>query len=227
MFLMAGVALFAAGALLLRAPAEAADAHAVPAPALDVPAAPGLQTVVLSGGCFWGVQGVFEHVNGVQRAVAGYAGGSKDTADYETVSTGSTGHAESVQVTFDPKKISYGHVLQIFFSVVLDPTQVNAQGPDEGSQYRSEVFATSADQVRVARAYIAQLDAAHVFAKPIATRVDKLPGFYPAEAYHQDFLATHPDYPYIVYNDLPKVYALKAVFPADYRETPRLTGARS
>jgi peptide-methionine (S)-S-oxide reductase len=227
MFLMAGVAVFAVGTLVLRAPAAAADAHAVPAPAVDLPAPAALQTVVLSGGCFWGVQGVFEHVNGVDRAVSGYAGGSKNTADYETVSTGSTGHAESVQVTFDPKKISYGHVLQIFFSVVLDPTQVNAQGPDEGTQYRSEVFATSADQARVAKAYIAQLDAAHVFAKPIATRVDMLPGFYAAEGYHQDFLATHPDYPYIVYNDLPKVAALKVAFPADYRETPRLTGAKS
>jgi peptide-methionine (S)-S-oxide reductase len=215
------------GFLLLRVPAIAADARAVPSPAIDMPAAKGLQTVVLSGGCFWGVQGVFEHVQGVDRAVAGYAGGTGDTADYETVSSGTTGHAESVQITYDPARISFGHLLQIFFSVVTDPTEVNRQGPDEGTQYRSEVFVTNADQARVARAYIAQLDGAHVFDRKIATRVDNLPAFYPAEAYHQDFLVTHPDYPYIVYNDAPKVAALKVVFPRDYREQPRLSGAKS
>jgi len=199
----------------------------VPAPVADLAEAAGPQTVVLSGGCFWGVQGVFEHVKGVTRAVSGYAGGKKETAEYETVSGGDTGHAESVQVTFDPKQISFGHVLQIFFSVALDPTEVNRQGPDEGTQYRSEVFAVNADEARVAKAYVAQLDGAHVFSRPIATRVDMLPGFYPAEAYHQDFLATHPDYPYIVYNDLPKVAALKADFPADYREQPTMVGSGS
>jgi peptide-methionine (S)-S-oxide reductase len=211
----------AAAALLLHVPARAADAHAVPPPAQDIATATGPQTLVLSGGCFWGVQGVFEHVRGVQRAISGYAGGAKDTADYETVSTGTTGHAESVLITYDPKQISYGRILQIYFSVVTDPTQVNRQGPDEGTQYRSDIFATNPDQARVARAYIAQLDAARVYSRPIATRVDMLPGFYPAEGYHQDFLEHNPDYPYIVYNDLPKVAALKAVFPQDY--TPKAT----
>jgi peptide-methionine (S)-S-oxide reductase len=225
--LLGGAAVLAIAAVLVHVPARAADPHVVPAPVADMSAATGPQTVVLSGGCFWGVQGVFEHVKGVTRAVSGYAGGKKATADYETVSGGETGHAESVQVTFDPKQISYGHVLQIFFSVALDPTEVNRQGPDEGTQYRSEVFAMNADEARVAKAYIAQLDGAHVFARPIATRVDMLPGFYPAEAYHQDFLATHPDYPYIVYNDLPKVAALKADFPADYREQATMVGSGS
>jgi peptide-methionine (S)-S-oxide reductase len=218
----------ALGAVLVRLPAHAQDTRVLPAPAVDMPAGPGgLQTVVLSGGCFWGVQGVFEHVKGVDKAVAGYAGGAQDTADYDSVSTGSTGHAESVQVTFDPKQISYGHVLQIFFSVVLDPTEVNHQGPDDGTQYRSEVFATSADQARVAKAYIAQLGVQKLFDKPIATRVDMLPAFYAAEGYHQDFLVRHPDYPYIVFNDMPKVAALKAAFPGDYRETPKTTGTKS
>jgi peptide-methionine (S)-S-oxide reductase len=227
-FSIAAVLALAATGLLLHPAARAADAHAVPAPAVDLPAAAGtLQTVVLSGGCFWGIQGVFEHVKGVERAVAGYAGGSADTAQYETVSGGDTGHAESVQVTFDPKQISYGHLLQIFFSVALDPTEVNRQGPDDGTQYRSEVWATNGDQARVAKAYIAQLDKAHVFDAPIATRVDMLPAFYPAEAYHQDFLVRNPEYPYIVYNDLPKVAALKAVFPQDYREQAKITDIKS
>ena len=163
----------------------------------------------------------------MRRAVAGYAGGARDTAQYETVSTGTTGHAESVQVTFDPKQISYGKLLQIFFSVALDPTEVNRQGPDDGSQYRSEVFATNAEQMRVARAYVAQLDGAHVFDRKIATRVDTLPAFYPAEGYHQDFLENNPNYPYIVANDLPKVAALKTLFPAFYVEKAQVTGLRS
>ena len=183
-FATAAVLAVLATGLLYHPAARAADAHAVPPPAIDLPAAAGLQTVVLSGGCFWGIQGVFEHVQGVERAVAGYAGGSKDTAQYETVSTGSTGHAESVQITYDPKQITYGRLLQIFFSVALDPTEVNHQGPDDGTQYRSEVWVDNADQARVAKAYIAQLDKAHVFDAPIATRVDTLPGFYPAEGYH-------------------------------------------
>jgi peptide-methionine (S)-S-oxide reductase len=222
--LLAGAAVLGFGVLMLHASAVAADAHAVPAPAQDLPATPGLQTVVLSGGCFWGVQGVFEHVNGVERAVSGYAGGAHDTAEYET---GTTGHAESVQITYDPQKISFGHLLQIFFSVATDPTELNRQGPDTGTQYRNEIFATNPDQARIARAYIAQLDTAHAFDSKIVTRVDTLPAFYPAEAYHQDFLVTHPDYPYIVFNDAPKVDALKTLFPHDYRAVPKLAGPKS
>ncbi len=226
-WLMGGAAAAVLASFVMQVPARADSPRLVPPPAMEEPAGSGPQTVVLSGGCFWGVQGVFEHVKGVQRAVAGYAGGARDTAQYETVSTGTTGHAESVQVTFDPKQISYGKLLQIFFSVALDPTQVNAQGPDEGTQYRSEVFAADAQQAKVAQAYIAQLDAAHVFAKPIATRVDKLPGFYPAEGYHQDFLENNPNYPYIVINDMPKVAALKALFPAYYVAKATVSGLRS
>jgi peptide-methionine (S)-S-oxide reductase len=225
--MLAGVALVGVAAVVMRMPARAEDMHVVPAPATDVPAAAGPQTVVLAGGCFWGVQGVFEHVKGVQRAVAGYAGGKAATAQYETVSTGETGHAESVQVTYDPKQISFGKILQIYFSVVTDPTELNRQGPDEGTQYRSDVFATTPAQMQVAKAYIAQLDAAHAYPAKIVTRVDMLPGFYPAEAYHQDFLENNPDYPYIVVNDLPKVAGLKALFPAQYTEKAVLTGSRS
>lgn len=216
-FLAAGGIAALLGATLTHRGAWAAeDMHVVPAPAVDVPAATGLQTAVLSGGCFWGVQGVFEHVKGVTHVLAGYAGGARATADYETVSTGETGHAESVQITFDPAQISYGRLLQIFFSVAMDPTTVNAQGPDSGTQYRSEIWVADAAQQKVAAAYIAQLTAAHSFHAPIATRVDALKGFYPAEGYHQDFLERNPDYPYIVYNDLPKVAALKALFPNYY-----------
>jgi len=210
----AGAALL--GVTFLQLPARGAEARMVPPPARDLPAASGPQIAVLSGGCFWGVQGVFEHVRGVQRVLAGYSGGKADTANYETVSGGDTGHAESVQITFDPKLISYGKVLQIFFSVALDPTMKDAQGPDSGTQYRSEIFAANADQAPIALAYIAQLGAAHVYSSPIATRVDPLQAFYPAEAYHQDFLETHPSYPYIVINDMPKVDALKKLFPGDY-----------
>ncbi len=212
----------------LHSPARGAeDARVMPAPAQDLPATAGTQTAVLAGGCFWGVQGVFAHVHGVQRVLAGYSGGAATTANYETVSTGTTGHAESVQITFDPHQISYGRILQIFFSVALDPTMKDAQGPDSGTQYRSEIFAANADQARVAQAYIAQLDTSHAYTAPIATRVDPLRGFYPAEAYHQDFLETHPDYPYIVYNDMPKVAALKALFPADYVQAAKMSGAKS
>jgi peptide-methionine (S)-S-oxide reductase len=213
-----------AGALVLgRLPARADGGEKVlPTPAVDVPATDGLQTAVLSGGCFWGVQGVFEHVRGVRKVLAGYAGGNASTAHYETVSEGDTGHAESVQVQFDPKQISYGRILQIFFSVALDPTEVNRQGPDAGTQYRSEVFAADVAQHRAAAAYISQLDQLHVFSRPIATRVDPLPGFYPAEAYHQDYLERHPDQPYIAYNDIPKVESLKRLFPDAYQEKPVL-----
>ena len=192
----------------------------LPAPAVDAPASAAPQTAVLAGGCFWGVQGVFEHVRGVKQVVAGYAGGKRATADYETVSTGTTGHAESVQITFDPKQISYGEILRIFFSVGTDPTQVNRQFPDTGTQYRSEVFYTNADQKMVADRYIAQLNRAKVFARPIATRVDPNPGFFRAEAYHQDYLVRHPDAPYIATFDAPKIAALKTLFPANYRAAP-------
>jgi peptide-methionine (S)-S-oxide reductase len=225
--LLGGAAMLGAGSLMLRGPAQAEDMRLVPPPATDVAPATAVQTAVLSGGCFWGVQGVFEHVKGVTHVVAGYSGGAPGTADYESVSTGTTGHAESVQVSFDPRQITYGQILQIFFSVALDPTMKNAQGPDSGTQYRSEVFYVTPEQQKVAQAYIAQLDGAHVFPKPIATRVDPMHGFYPAEAYHQDFLVNHPDYPYIVYNDMPKVEALKRIFPARYMDQARTTDAKS
>jgi len=203
--------------------AQAAEpAVVIPAPALDPAplAGGGLQTVVLAGGCFWGVQAVYEHTKGVTQALSGYAGGQKATAHYEMVGTGTTGHAESEQVTFDPRQISLGKILQIYFSVAHNPTELNYQGPDEGTQYRSEIFYANDEQRRVAEAYIAQLDKARVFAKPIVTKVDVLPGFYPAEGYHQDFAVLHPDYPYIVFNDLPKVANLKRLFPDYYRGTP-------
>jgi peptide-methionine (S)-S-oxide reductase len=200
------------------APAEE-QAVALPAPAVDNPKVAGpVQTAVIAGGCFWGVQGVYQHVRGVQRALSGYAGGSKATADYEAVSRGGTGHAESVEIRFDPKELSYGEILQIFFSVVHDPTQLDRQGPDTGSQYRSNVFYADEAQRRIAQAYIVQLEKAKLFGRPIVTRVDALTAFYPAEAYHQDFLVKNPRYPYIVINDLPKVENLRKLFSARYRE---------
>jgi len=217
----------AIGALAIAAfavaPSRAAeDAVVIPPPATDVPPSDALQTAVVAGGCFWGVQGVFQHTAGVSSAVSGYAGGSKMTATYEQVSTGSTGHAESVQIKYDPKKISYGKILQIFFSVVHDPTQLNRQGPDSGTQYRSAIFTTSEDQKKAADAYIAQLNAAKVYSKPIVTKVGALDGFFPAEAYHQDYLTLHPNQPYIAYNDLPKVENLKKIFAENYIEKPTL-----
>jgi len=210
------------GHLYARAAETAVSA---PAPAFDPPATGGgLQTMVIAGGCFWGVQGVFQHVKGVQQAVSGYAGGAKADPSYEDVSTGSTGHAESVKITFDPTKISYGELLRIFFSVAHDPTELNYQGPDRGTQYRSNIFFTDAQQQKVAEAYIAQLTTAKIYKEPIATRVDALQAFYPAEGYHQDFLTLHPDYPYIVINDLPKVANLKRLFPSEFGETPVLVG---
>jgi peptide-methionine (S)-S-oxide reductase len=209
------------------APSLAAeDAVIVPAPAVDVQATRGIQTAVLAGGCFWGVQGVFQHTAGVVNAVSGYAGGSKANADYNMVSTGTTGHAESVEIKYDPNKISYGKILQIFFSVVHDPTQLNRQGPDTGTQYRSAIFTTSDEQKKVADAYIAQLNAAKVYKKPIVTKVGPMEGFYAAEAYHQDYLTLHPTQPYIAYNDLPKVENLKKVFAENYIEKPTLVSAR-
>jgi peptide-methionine (S)-S-oxide reductase len=200
---------------------------AVPVPALDNPLAPGaLQTAVLAGGCFWGTQGVFEHVIGVQRVLAGYAGGSSSTAHYDTVSAGTTGHAESIQVQFDPAKISYGQILRVFFSVAHDPTQLNRQGPDTGTQYRSSIFFADATQEKIARAYIEQLQHAHVFSRAIVTRVDPLAGFYPAEPYHQDYLVHNPHSPYIVYNDLPKIENLRRELPNMYRDNPVLTASR-
>ncbi len=226
-WLLAGVAAAGLVGFVARGPARAEDTRVVPAPATDAVPAGGMQSVVLSGGCFWGVQGVFEHVRGVSRAVAGYAGGAANTAQYETVSTGSTGHAESVRVTYDPRVISLGRVLQIFFSVATDPTELNRQGPDSGTQYRSEIWTSDAEQARVARAYIAQLDGAHVFDGKIVTRVDPLGGFYPAEAYHQDFLENNPNYPYIAINDMPKVAALRSLFPNLYVEKAVLSGVKS
>jgi peptide-methionine (S)-S-oxide reductase len=218
---LAAVAAFGAWTVLARG---AEPAVSIPAPSLDEPAptAPGTETVVLSGGCFWGVQKVFQHVKGVRQAVSGYAGGAQSTADYETVSTGRTGHAESVQVTFDPAVVSLGTILRVFFSVAHDPTQRDRQGPDVGTQYRSEIFTTSAAQARVAQAYVKQLDAAGVFGRPIATRIDPLQGFYPAEAYHQDYATRHPESGYIAFYDLPKVRNLESMFPQLYRSDPVL-----
>src|ERR1700710_2176188 len=201
------------------------DAVVIPAPAMDAKA-DGIQTAVIAGGCFWGVQGVFQHTSGVVNAVSGYAGGNKSTADYNTVSTGSTGHAESVEIKYDPKKISYGKILQIFFSVAHDPTQLNRQGPDSGTQYRSAIFTTNDEQKKIADAYIAQLNAAKVYSKPIVTKVGPLEGFYPAEAYHQDYLTLHPNQPYIAYNDIPKVENLKKIFAENYIEKPTLVSAK-
>ena len=195
----------------------------VPAPTIDNSKQAGaLQTAVLSGGCFWGVQGVYEHVKGVQKVVSGYAGGDRSTAQYETVGTGTTGHAESVQITFDPAKVSYGELLQIFFSVAHDPTQLNRQGPDTGTQYRSAIVYSDDTQKNIATAYIAQLTQARTFARPIVTKVDRLKGFYPAEGYHQDYLALNPSNPYIAYNDLPKIENLKRLFPDYYSDHPVL-----
>ena len=194
----------------------------IPAPIVDEakPRPGNAQVAVLSGGCFWGMQGVFEHLKGVRQVIVGYAGGKADTAQYETVSTGATGHAESVKITFDPSIVTYGQVLRVFFSVAHDPTELNRQGPDSGTQYRSDIFAATADQERIARAYMTQLAHAHVFGQPVATRVDRLSGFYPAEGYHQDYLLHNPGSLYIVINDLPKIANLKRLYPDRYSDTP-------
>jgi peptide-methionine (S)-S-oxide reductase len=205
------------------APLQASEeAVIIPPPALDAQAADGLQTAVIAGGCFWGVQGVFQHTAGVVNAVSGYAGGSKASANYTLVSSGATGHAEAVEIKYDPKQISYGQILQIFFSVAHDPTQLNRQGPDSGTQYRSEIFTVNDDQKKVAEAYIAQLNAAKVYPKPIVTKINPLQAFYAAESYHQDYLTLHPNQPYIVVNDLPKIENLKKVFAQHYIEKPTL-----
>lgn len=202
---------------------SAEEAVRIPAPALEnSPTGSTPQRAIFAGGCFWGVQGVFQHVKGVQRAVSGYSGGAASTASYELVSRGNTGHAESVEVTFDPAQVSYGTLLQIFFSVVHDPTQLNRQGPDTGAQYRSAIFVTSPAQLKTAQAYVAQLDAAHLYPKPIVTRIEDKASFYPAELYHQDFMTENPRHPYIVFNDLPKVDNLKRLFPERFRNEPAL-----
>jgi peptide-methionine (S)-S-oxide reductase len=224
----AGVLLLVAAATMATrspavAPAPKVDAGPivrVPAPAVD-PAEPGNTAVaVLAGGCFWGVQGVYQHVAGVKSAVSGYSGGDAQSAEYETVSGGATGHAESVKITYDPSRISYGTLLRIYFAVVADPTTLNRQGPDSGTQYRTALFPTTPQQKQVAQAYIAQLQAAKLWRTPIVTKVEKYKGFFPAEKYHQDFLARKPDYPYIVYNDLPKVEALRIAFPTHFLNKP-------
>ncbi|HYS67844.1 MAG TPA: peptide-methionine (S)-S-oxide reductase MsrA [Paraburkholderia sp.] len=197
-------------------------------PALDEPVSAATaheETAVFAGGCFWGVQGVFQHVRGVTRAVSGYAGGQRDTARYETVSGGETGHAESVQVTFDPAKVTYGQLLQVYFSVIHDPTELNRQGPDSGTQYRSALFPMNDMQRRVAQSYIAQLEKAHAFPAPIVTKTETLKGFYPAEFYHQNYLTLHPDSAYIALYDMPKVANLKRLFPNLYRDKPVLVEA--
>ncbi len=227
--LKAACVLAVCGLLLWRLPALSSEVAVVlPPPAADVPAAAaGSATAVFAGGCFWGVQGVFQHVRGVSQAVSGYAGGKQDTAQYERVGRGDTGHAEAVQVRYDPAQISYGKLLQIFFSVAHDPTQLNRQGPDSGTQYRSAVFPLDDAQKQVAQAYVVQLDKARLFGKPIATRVEAYSGFYAAEGYHQNYLTLHPQQPYIMINDLPKVEELKRVFPALYRDKPVLVETAS
>jgi peptide-methionine (S)-S-oxide reductase len=226
--LMAAIALVAGAAILWRSPVQGAEPPVViAAPAVDNAMAEGAaQTAVLAGGCFWGVQGVFEHVRGVRKVVAGYAGGDRSSAQYETVSSGTTGHAESVKIVFDPAKISYGQILQIAFSVVHDPTQLNRQGPDVGTQYRSAIFYADDTQKHIAEAYIRQLEESHAFARPIVTRVDPLKGFYAAEDYHQDYLIHNPTVPYIAMVDLPKIQNFKRLFPELYSDRPVMVSAR-
>jgi peptide-methionine (S)-S-oxide reductase len=208
-----------AGAIALSTLVACDSARAaLPDPAVDAPAASvkGQQTAVLAGGCFWGIEAVFKHLKGVTQATSGYAGGSSQSANYPAVSSGSTGHAESVSVTFDPSQVSYGQILKVYFSVAHDPTQLNRQGPDTGTQYRSAIFYADEDQKRVAQAYIDQLGKAKVFPRPVVTQVVPLKAFYPAEEYHQDYAALHPHDPYIVFNDLPKVAQLRQQFPDRY-----------
>ena len=213
---------------LVAFPSQSLAAGAVPAPTMDAPlaSAPGQETVVFSGGCFWGVQAVFQHVKGVISAVSGYAGGEAKTAEYETVSDGHTGHAESVKVVFDPSQVTYGQLLHVFFSVAHDPTELNRQGPDDGPQYRSMISYTTDEQQKITAAYIDQLTAAHVFKHKIVTQVVPLKGFYPAEAYHQNYATLHPNAPYIMYNDAPKVDHLKKQFGGLYRESPQLVAVK-
>jgi peptide-methionine (S)-S-oxide reductase len=201
---------------------------AVPGPAVDTAkaAAPGQQTAVIAGGCFWGIQAVFQHVKGVISATSGYSGGEAKTAQYEVVSTGETGHAESVKVVYDPSQVTYGQLLHVFFSVAHDPTELNRQGPDEGTQYRSAIFYTTPEQLKITQAYIGQLDNAHTFKHKIVTQVASLKAFYPAEAYHQNYATLHPDSMYIRFNDAPKVENLKKDFPQLYRGSPQLVAVK-
>jgi len=224
---IAAAAVLAVGIGWWASSSAAETARQIPPPAVDESAAapPGSEVAVLAGGCFWGVQGVFQHVDGVSAAVSGYAGGAADTAHYGTVGSGRTGHAESVKVIFDPRKISYGRILQVYFSVAHDPTQLNRQGPDVGTQYRSAIYPQNAEQAHVAEAYIAQLDRAHAFPAPIVTKLEPGKEFYPAEAYHQDYLTLNPTQPYIAINDLPKIEALKQLLPDLYRPVPVLVAA--
>ena len=219
--------LLAAGIVVRGLPSAAESARSIPPPGLDEPASPqaASEVAVLAGGCFWGVQGVFQHVEGVTSAVSGYAGGAASMAHYDMVSTNTTGHAEAVQVTFDPRRVSYGRILQIYFSVAHDPTELNRQGPDVGTQYRSAIFPANPEQAHIAEAYVAQLNQAHVFDAPIVTKIEPGRDFYPAESYHQDFLTRNPRYPYIVINDLPKIENLKRLFPDLYSATPALVAA--
>jgi len=218
------VAILLLVALTMRAMSSTTqEGLALPAPAVDMPASQASSEVmVIAGGCFWGVQGVFQHVKGVSNAVSGYAGGAQSTATYEQTNDGTTGHAESVQITFDPRQVTYGQLLQDFFSVAHDPTERNRQGPDTGTQYRSTIFPVNAEQAAVAKAYISQLDQARAFKKSIATTIEMGRKFYTAETYHQDFLVRNPTYPYIVYNDLPKIENFKRLLPSLYRESPVL-----
>jgi peptide-methionine (S)-S-oxide reductase len=217
-----GIAIF----FRLASPAAVELARPINPPLADLPNSTpsGTGTAVFAGGCFWGVQAVFQHTLGVTSAVSGYAGGTPAAPSYEQVSSGATGHAESVEITFDPKQISYGRLLQIYFSVAHDPTQLNRQGPDGGTQYRSEIFATSDTQQRAAEAYIAELDKAHAFPRRIVTQVERLTAFYPAEPYHQDYATLNPDSPYIAHYDLPKIANLKKLYPEFYREQAVLVG---
>lgn len=221
------------GALLLTLPLALAlpgrgyaleGAVEIPPPDADPPEQGDEGRALFAGGCFWGVQGVFQHVKGVTRALSGYAGGAAATAHYELVGTGQTGHAETVEVSYDPAVVSYGQLLQIYFSVAHNPTQLNFQGPDHGTQYRSALFPLTEQQAETARAYIAQLEQAGLYPGPIVTTIEPFTGFYPAEQYHQDFLTLNPTWPYIVVNDLPKVAALKTLFAKQYREEPVLVG---
>jgi len=198
------------------------DADPAPVPPFKGHGPDGAERATFAAGCFWGVEAAFRQVHGVLQTAVGYTGGHVANPGYELVSSGTTGHAESVRVTFDPARVSYGRLLQIFFSVALDPTQVDGQGPDRGTQYRSELFVTTPQQEQVARAYLAQLQAAHVFSRPIATRIDPAGAFYPAEAYHQDYLMRHPDAPYIAMYDIPKVRNLQTLFPQNWRNAPVL-----
>ena len=220
---VAALLLLVAGSVLRVYPAAAQEGRLVPPVSVDTPKSPATSEVaVLAGGCFWGVQAVFQHVNGVSNAVSGYAGGERGQANYKLVSMGVTGHAEAVEVTFDPRVISYGRVLQMFFSVAHDPTQLNRQGPDTGTQYRSAIFPQNADQARVAEAYMAQISQANTFGRKLATTIERDKAFSAAEEYHQDYLVKHPTQPYIVINDLPKIADLKRLMPEVYRDKPVL-----